>query len=353
MNDRRPTVVGRPPIDSRILAACLLVASLFVGTVRGQKTDTISLVEGKAMRGSISKLSKSTVTIDATAGKRDVPVNEIKWIVFDGEPSALRQSRELISDGQYQAALERLAKMDSQRVSDPRIAAELRYYKALATARKGDQSARAVKLLLEFVKQNRDTYHFFEAVEVLGDLAMQLGNYQKAVSYYGQLTKAPWPEYKLKGAFLTATSLQAQNKTAEALKGFKSVIETKATSNEAMRYRQLATVGKAACSVTGKNWSALVDEMNQLIAKNDPQDAELFARTYNALGACYSAAKKPNEAIHQYLHVHLLYDQVDAAHAEALFHLTNLWTKVGQAKRANEYRKLLTERYAGTVWAKQ
>lgn len=333
-----------------------VIALGVASTAVAQNADIVALKDGTRTRGKVTSVSKDKIVVDEKGSTKTIATNEIDSIAFDGEPSAMRQVRELIKGGQWTAALERLERrVDTSRIKNKRIAGEVAFFKALATARKGDESAKAVKALLDYVRHNRHSHHFYESVEVLGDLAMQLGSYQKAAEYYGQLKKAPWPANKLQGAFLEATALQAQgpSQLSAALDGYDAVIKSQVSSPDAVRYKQLALAGKVACSVNAQNAETSIKTMQELIAKNDPQDTELFARAYNAMGACYQVAGKPHEAIHQYLHVSILFDRVDTAHAEALFHLSRLWQQIGNVDRAAETRKLLMSRYAGTVWAKQ
>lgn len=331
----------------------LLIVVALANSAFAQGRDVIEFNDGEPrVSGKIGAISKNEVAIETKGGTEKIPANRIESISFNGEPSAMKQARSLIDSGQYDEALERLTKVDTKRKN---MAGEVAFYRAYAIAKKGGEPSKAVKALLDFVKKNRNSHHFYKSVELLGDLAMQLGNYSRAASYYAQLGKSPWPSYKLKGDFLAATALQAQgpSKAASAVRAYDAVIKGRGNSAEAARYKQLAQVGKVACSVNKSNWSKSVKQMQQLIAKNDPKDAELFARTYNALGACYEAGGKTQDAVHQYLHVALLFDRVDTAHAEALYHLSSLYPKLGNTQRAAEFRKQLTTRYAGTVWAKR
>ena len=64
---------------------------------------------------------------------------------------------------------------------------------------------------------------------------------------------------------------------------------------EAVEQKMQATVGRAVClAATGKHDEGITI-IEDLIAKNDPNDASLFGRAYNALGACYLKAGKPQE----------------------------------------------------------
>jgi hypothetical protein len=102
---------------------------------------------------------------------------------------------------------------------------------------------------------------------------------------------------------------------------------------------------------TGKLDEA-VGMIEKIIKDADPEEKELHARAYNALGSCYERAKKTKDALLAYLHVDVLYNSVPEAHAEALARLAPLWQAVGQEAHAREARETLEQRYAGSRWAK-
>ena len=85
--------------------------------------------------------------------------------------------------------------------------------------------------------------------------------------------------------------------------------------------------------------------IHEVIRDADPEDSELHAIAYNALGQCYRQADKPKEALLAFLHVDVLYSSIPAAHVEALENLAALWTSFGQAGRAREARGLLRDQY--------
>ena len=76
--------------------------------------------------------------------------------------------------------------------------------------------------------------------------------------------------------------------------------------------------------------------IEKIIQDADPQQRELHARAYNALGTCYEKAKQNKEALLAFLHVDVLYNTVPEAHAEALSHLVPLWHELGQDDRSRE-----------------
>ena len=89
-----------------------------------------------------------------------------------------------------------------------------------------------------------------------------------------------------------------------------------------------------------------------MILDTDPEQKELQARAYNALGDSYQRAGRTKDALLAFLHVDVLYSTVPDAHAEALSHLATLWDAVGQADAARQARQTLNEQYRDSRWAK-
>jgi hypothetical protein len=52
-----------------------------------------------------------------------------------------------------------------------------------------------------------------------------------------------------------------------------------------------------------------------------------------------------------YLHVDVLFYADPEIHAESLYHLTRLWADIKNNDRSVAARKLLDERYSGSIWA--
>jgi tetratricopeptide (TPR) repeat protein len=214
----------------------------------------------------------------------------------------------------------------------------------------GDKTA-ATTAMFNFVRSAPQSYHFYEAAEVLGDLAMASGKWADAAKYYGPISNAPWPDYQMRANNAIGRALSGEKKFDEALDKFKAVIGSDLATPEATRQKNLANVGKAVClAETGKAEEA-VAALQDLINKNDPQDAVLFARAYNALGRCYIKLNKPKDAVLALLHTDVLFYNDADAHAEALYHLSKLWTDINKSDRAVAARSTLRERYAGSIWA--
>lgn len=338
------------------LAALAVVACVArVAPAQGQ-FDMIYGSSGVPAKGTIIKMSKTDVTMDANTIERKFAVNTIKKLTFVDDPLELRRARDAIIQGQLEEAKDQLGNIDMASVSREVVKQDIAFYKALANARlalggTGSQ-AKAVTEMLAFVRTGSGNFHYYEAVETLGDLAVALGIYDKAEVYYKELGRAPWPDYKMRAAVSEARALQAQKKYADALQKFSMVASSDMTTPEAERQKVYAGIGRAACLAQTDQFAEGVTIIEGMIVKNDPADYRLFARAYVALGACHRKAAKPKDALLAYLHVDILFYRDGESHAEALFYLNRLWDEIGETEKATQARNLLKQKYPGSVWVR-
>ncbi len=303
--------------------------------------------------------TRDTITIDVKGKTQKLPVTDVERIISSAAPSGLRQAHEALSDGQYANALETLKRIKTTQLRSAFAQEDFSFQMAYCRAMLGEETdggiAAAAKGMLDFLKRFPQSYHFYRGVETLGDLAMRLGSYDKAATYYRQLGRSPSKAYQLRAAVLEANALQAQGpeKCREALKRYDVVVKSSASGTNAERQRQLALAGKAACEAELGQTDSAVKTAEKVIRDNDPSDVELFAKAYNALGAGFRKSNQPQDAVLAYLHVDLLCHRARDAHAEALYYLSKLWPTLGKPDRATEARNRLTSLYAGTTWAQR
>ena len=338
-----------------VTSATLLLAVLAAATAHAQD-DQVYGKTGTPTRGTIEAVSPTEVKIQSRGAPLTFDVKDILKVTFDGEPAELRTARERALSGQYEDAIEELKKVNADDIQNSVIRQDVGYYKAYCSAKlaltAGGDKGEAIDLLKNFIGQNRSTFHFFEGVELLGDLNLAAAKYSDAAMFYGLLLSgAPWPDYKMKATVLQARAKSAEGKYPEALTLYETVLSSGLNTTEAVEQKMHATVGKAVClSATGAAEEG-IGMIEALIAKNDPTDMTLFGRAYNALGACYEKAGKTQDALLAYLHTDVLFFADGETHAEALYHLDKLWTAVNRSDRATRARSLLQARYAGSRWA--
>jgi tetratricopeptide (TPR) repeat protein len=204
-----------------------------------------------------------------------------------------------------------------------------------------------------FADEHPDSYHYFEASEIVGDLLVAIHQHGKAADYYGRLDKAPWPEYKMKAGVAAGRALVDQGKAAEGVAAFDRVIANDADGAAAAWQRMMATLGKAGALVLLKRPDEAVKIVEEVIKKGNSDDAPLMARAYNVLGTAERQAGHSTEALLAFLRVDQLYANVADAHAEALANLVDLWTERHMIERARRARQTLREKYKDSPWAKK
>jgi tetratricopeptide (TPR) repeat protein len=341
----------------RIFFAWLLAGLLGSGAALAD--DQIFRRGGAPERGVITKMTKTDVTLSANGIERPIAANEIVRIAYDSEPSEMSGVRRDLLEGNFKSALDSLRKVDATKIDREVVRQEVEWSRAFSLTqlamREGGDKAVAETALKDFAGKYKDSYRFYNAAELAGDLAASAGKYADAAKYYNAVVSSvTWDDMKLRAGVSLGRALLAQGKTQEALQRFDAVVNDSATTADAQAIKQLAVVGRAAAQAeSGSHDEAIktLADAKGVIATSDPKDARLMSRAYNALGTAYLKAGKPKEALLAYLHTDLLYFAEPDAHAEALYHLGNLWSDVNKADRAVEARNTLKQRYAGSVWA--
>jgi tetratricopeptide (TPR) repeat protein len=285
---------------------------------------------------------------------RKFPTNEIARITYGDEPNELTNARNSVVAKNYNAALEELKKIAPADLVRVHMKQDHDFYKALCEIKlamtEGGDKAKADVSMKTFVAGAPNSYHYYEAAELVGDLALSMGKYEDAVRAYGAMAKAQTEDIQMRANNSAARALVANKNYADALTRFQAVLDAGLSTPEAAQQKVFATIGKAQClGETGKPDEG-IKMLEEIIQKNDPADAKLFGRTYNALGACQMKAGRAKDAIQAYLHTDVLFYTDGEAHAESLYWLTKLWTDLNKADRATACRTTLRDRYAGSLW---
>ena len=295
--------------------------------------------------------------------QKEVPVNEILTIIFNDDPKELKRAKDYIVKDRYAeaaAALEGIKEEPGQ----PEVRLELEYYRALCDARlalanKGETAeaekrvADAGRRMKAFADAHPNSYHYFEATALVGDLLLAFRQYPQAAEYYGRLAKAPWPDYQMRAGVAVGRTLLAQGKNDEAVAVLDKVIASAAIGDLADAQRTLATLQKANALVALQKPDEAIVLAERVLANADPGDAVVKAQAYNIMGTAHRQAGRTEEALFAFLHVDFFYSEVPTAHAEALWNLAALWEQLHKIERANAARKTLEEHYKDSRWAKK
>jgi tetratricopeptide (TPR) repeat protein len=321
--------------------------------------DTVKTTQGN-LSGRVSATSPTAVTLELSgvaSQPKEVPVNKIVALLFDDDPNALRAARTHVLGGRYEEALAALEKLTVPPNTRKEIVEDIDFYRAfcrgqLALGGNGEIAAAGTELAT-FIRKHSSSYHWLQANEVVGDLLVSSGAFDKAETYYRRVAGAPWPDYTMRAGVAMGRAFLAQGKAAEADKAFSDVLAVNATGELADNQRAVATIGKARVESLEKKYEEAIATLEAVIAKADPQQVDLLAQAYNAMGTAQRSAGRPKEALLAFLRVELLYPNAAEAHAEALYNLAELWDEVHKPDRAVRARQTLQQQYKNSPWAKK
>lgn len=335
------------------IAGCVLLVASSVHAL-----DSVRLIKGGTVNGRVTKMSPTEVEVEGAGGlTKAVPVNEIDVILWDDEPTQIKTARQHLKEANYQSALQTLEKITLPANARPELKQDLEFYlaytKALMALGGQAEIRDAGSQMIAFVKNNPGNYHWLHANEVVGDLLVAAGSFDRAVEYYAVLAKAPWPDFKMRAGVAMGRALLAQGKTAEAEKQFDEVLSLRVEGEAADAQRLAARLGKARCLAAAKKTEEAIKDIESIIERANPEQTDLLAQAYNALGNAYMAAGKTKEAIFAFLHVDLLYYMNSDAHAEALANLVLLWKQDAKPERAQKALQTLETRYRNSPWLKK
>jgi tetratricopeptide (TPR) repeat protein len=327
-----------------------LATALGLAATAARAEDTVKTVGSKTpSRCAVTGITSTEVTIDENSISKTVPVNEVEWIAFDEEPRQLTSARSEAAAGKFDEALASLKNLNPTDYKRLELRQEIEFYKAyvpaqLALLGSGNINE-AAAAMVAFAKNHATSWHYYDSCQAVGDLALAMKKLPAAQTFYGNLAKAPWPDFKMRANVALAYALVAQGETAKALPLFETVLSSDARGELADRQKLAATLGKARCLASAQKPEEAVKMVREVIANSSPEDTAINAQAYNALGGIYRKAHKTDDALLAFLHVELLYPSIPKERIEALENLAALWTEKQRPDRANEAKRILADEY--------
>lgn len=336
-----------------------LPALLLPVTASAQTADRVVTRSG-TVTGRIVASDAGEVQVEDRSGEtKRIAVDQIREVVFGGEPQELKAARSMLARGRAAEALEELGKIQPGDLdgAEPLLLAEVASAKAIAAARaalaSGGDPREPGKQVAEFLARNPQSHRTYEMQELLGDLLARAGLPDKALAEYAKLSKGP-AAFQVRAASARAAMLLEQQKYAEALAEYDAALRVDADDDAGRAQKRAAEIGRARCLANLGQAEEATAQCARVIAQADPEDAATLAAAYAALGgACRAIPGREQDALIAYLTVDLVYNSSPDSHAEALYHLVELWDKAAKPERAREARAMLESAYPGSRWAKR
>lgn len=336
--------------------------------------------EGKVKvprKGKILEVTKEHVKLQINPSKtEDIPANTIDSVGYDGQPPSMGLLPGQVRGGNYVNANEQI-RLATEAASDhPGVKDELAYYQMYVAAKVAMAGGRLVEMkqakdaVAEYLKKGLLSWHYYDAVELLGELCLAIaplevenlraGWYRLAIDEaYSRLRQAPWPETEIRAWIAQAKAQHLVQDASGSLASYDKAIEkaedvikkTKDADGHFASLALAAKVGKAEVLGDTKPEEG-IKLIQEIIAKASEEDSRVQAVSAVAIARCYQKANNPKEALIHYVKVDVLYYQQENLHAEALYNLSRLWAAppFNRADRAQEAADTLRTRYPGSVW---
>ena len=318
------------------------------------QTDSITLVAGRPIRGTVESYTPDNIVIQTSDGKKDVSPASVRLIRFDGSNDLVR-AKSAYTDGRYAACKEGLENISDQPDREV-LKQEIDFYLAAAAAQLALQGGKvsldqAARDMDGFLKAHPNSFHYYPALGMFGDLAMAMGRFDAASNQYEKTAACEWPKLSMEGKLKLGKAKLYSGEYGPAIQAFQETEANNGAEDYAVQSKLIAQCLRAqALALQGKpeEGRALV---SKIIENENSKNIELFAHANNALGVCFVEEGKTKEAIRAFLKTDLLFTLDPDCHAQALYQLVNLWAKNERPDRAARARQKLTERYRNTYWA--
>ncbi|MCA9032099.1 MAG: hypothetical protein KDA66_14885, partial [Planctomycetaceae bacterium] len=210
--------------------------------------------------------------------------------------------------------------------------------------------------LKDFVAKYGDHYRYYDAQQLLADLALGANDTSTADAAYVVLEQSPWADYQLAGKNGQGFSRLSKNDVAGARNIFNAVAQTQSANPQENARRLEGMVGQAECLERESKYTEAVDILNKVVEEARAEDSRILALAYLKQGDCLAAdGQHVKAAILAYLHVDVIPSLAAHAdlHAEALYNLSKLWLAVNQPQRSADASTSLQTNYSTSEWAQK
>lgn len=334
---------------------------LLAGSAPASAIDTvIRRSTERPAAGTIDSVSRTEIVVKPSIGEPVVvPANDVVEVQWEAAPPSLSRGRTQEASGQFDLALasyQEAATESAGANANLRADIQFRIARVQAQLAFGDpeQLPAAMQQLKAFVENQRDHYFFYDAQLLLGEVGLAADDAATADSAYQTVLRSPWNDYQMAAQIGAARILFARGDVAGAKSGFDAVVAANAASTAEVSRRLEAMLGQAMCLQHGGDHADAVEILDRVVKESAAGDTRLQAEAYLRQGeSLVAVGEDPKQAIMAYLHIDVVPSlaQESDLHAQALYHLSQLWSSVGQPGRAAEAAGRLQQQYPNSEWS--
>ena len=345
----------------------LVVCCIHVALQSGASVDAADQVvtRNETLFGKIESVSTEAVqllTRGSASAAREIGVSDVVMIQFSDEPQDLIEAKRRLVKNNFVGALEAIQQVDEDEIQSASVAVrgEYAYVRAVAGGHvamgAGGKISSALSSIKNAIDQFTRSIHYYELLEVAGDLEQALGRYDEAASLYKKIALGP-PPMLVRAGRLKGDVLAAEGRYPEAIEEFEKVQSVDLVGGFVEEEKMMACLGQAESLLSLGRFSEAASLIRTMLSGSRPEEVPiattnvLLGNAYSLLGRALAEMKQDQDALIAYLTVDLVYGDAPDTHAEALFHLFQLWNRGGYPRRAEEVRKRLMKTYPKSTWA--
>ena len=345
----------------------LVVCCIYVALQSGASVDAADQVvtRNETLFGKIESVSTEAVQLlprGSVSAARKIGVSDIVMIQFSDEPQDLIEAKRRLVKNNFVGALEAIQQVDEDEIQSASVAVrgEYAYVRAVAGGHVAMGAAGKISSALSSIKNVIDQFtrsiHYYELLEVAGDLEQALGRYDEAASWYKKIALGP-PPMVVRAGRLKGDVLAAEGRHLEAITEFEKVQSVDLVGGFVEQEKMMACLGQAESLLSLGRFSEAASLIRTMLSGSHPEEVPiatthvLLGNAYSLLGRALAEMKQDQDALIAYLTVDLVYGDAPETHAEALFQLFQLWNRGGYPRRAEEVRKKLMKTYPKSTWA--
>ena len=224
----------------------------------------------------------------------------------------------------------------------------------------GATDDKMIAKLTDFAKKNGTGWQIANVYQTLGRMQADAGQLDGAEDSYLKLSKIPGLSDESRHE-ATLLAIQAKIQGGKFDDARSDIAALQGDLPKGSRFLARAQVAEAECLVAeskklgkedakrAKLFTQAVDLVKGVIKESG--DKYVKAVGHNTLGYVYVEQGQLDEGKWEFLWVELVYNQDRVQHAKALYHLWDIFTKLGDAPKAQDCREsLLQPQFAGTEY---
>jgi tetratricopeptide (TPR) repeat protein len=317
--------------------------------------------------GKIESLTPEVVRLlprGSTDAPREIGVADVLLIQFDDEPQGLIEAKRRLVKKEFVSAFHAVKEINENQLKSSSVAirGEYAYVQAVVSGRIAIKTAEEISFALRRVKRVIDQFtrsiHYYELLELAGDLEVALGEFDKAKNFYDKMIEGP-PLMAIRARRLGGNCLAAEGRHLEAIAEFENLQLENLDSNGVEQEKMAACLGQATSLIALSRFDEAVSLVQAMLSRDFPEEVpissaeELVGKAYSLLGQSFLEMQQNQKALIAYLTVDLVYNTNPDIHAESLLQLIKLWAEGGYPLRAMETREKLVNSYPESVAATQ